>query len=270
MEIEPASLIVAAVIQGFGELIPISSSAHLFFAESYFGINTQGRVFEICLHFGSLLGLMYHFRLALVRMVKSGVNTIVLRRAADSDFHRGLHLIVATLPAIISGYIVSRSLALSVSSPLIGGSFLIFGLCALLAEKYAPTTQSAVTYKHAILIGLGQMLAFIPGASRLGLCATVARLMGIERRCTLEFSLMLAIPVLLGAVTLTIVDLYKSRELHLMLTHCPTILLTGLLTIIAMPYVERIIARYGFAPFARYRIALGCGIVAYYAWQTLK
>ena len=223
---------VPALIQGVTEFLPVSSSLHLEMWAKWKKI-AWSKDHEVGLHIGTLIALCTYF----------------LPRKRWPSFVTMCHVVVATIPAVCVGFYIKRS-GLSIPScmaysTIIGGVGL--WLAERIAQKQKPCGMSA---GGALAIGFAQVLAFIPGASRMGTTITMARLLGVSVREALTFSWMLAIPTVGGAVALMLYDAWKTGEA--MPIQVDQILCTALVGWCVMMLVSR---------YAHSRLLLGC---AYY------
>ena len=190
-------------IQGIAEFFPVSSSGHLYMASQLFDFHDRGRLTEVILNFATLLVVVIYFRTAIKKLLGSFID--LFKGYASPTFHQGLKICVATLPVIGAGFFVHQYADhLTHGVRLFGWVSIVFGLIMMGADLYGKhqITYERISYKHALIIGVFQALAFVPGASRLGLSLTGARLLGCKRVDAAKFSFLTAIPIGVGALTL--------------------------------------------------------------------
>jgi undecaprenyl-diphosphatase len=255
MELLTAALL--GILEGLTEFLPVSSTGHLILAVDLLGFQgPPGHVFEIVIQFGAILAVIWLYFAKLWGVARGAL----AGRRQDWAFIR--NILLAFLPAAIIGFFARDFIKDVLFNPLIVSIALILGgVAILLIEKYKPAPTIPITeamgWRRALLIGLCQCLAMIPGVSRSGATIMGALLVGMERRAAAEFSFFLAIPTMLGAASY---DLYKSRTLlsgddfALIATGFAAAFIAALLVV---RWAVGFISRHGFTPFAYYRIVLG-------------
>ncbi len=196
---------IMGVIQGFTEPIPISSSGHVLIVKHLFGIEIEGLSFEVFVNFASLLAVLLIYKKDIVQLA-GGVLRYVRTRDADSrkEFHFFLYLILATIPAGIIGVLFNDVISESLSGIYVIGITLIVTSVALWAiRNLRGRKQDAdLTVRDAIIVGLAQAVALIPGISRSGATIVAAMGLGMKQDTALKFSFFLYIPISLGSMVL--------------------------------------------------------------------
>jgi len=196
------------LLQGFTELLPISSSGHLVIAETYFHIGTSSQMqsFDIILHGGSLLALLVCFPVLWWRMA---VSPFTRDRA---HFKLLLFLIIATIPAAIAGVFLKDIIEQATRSvTFVASGFFFTGVILIASERMKERKDTAsIKFIDVLLIGFAQALALPPGISRSGLTISAGRSRGLSRRAAVDFSFLMAVPVIAGATVLTCIDLLKG------------------------------------------------------------
>ena len=199
-------ILILSAIQGVFEFLPVSSAAHLVLVSKYYAFSSQNLLIDICLHLGSLLAIIVYFRNDLINFVKNR-NFLI-------------KIIIGTIPIIPIGYILYKTGLINYLRNLevIGWMSLIFGIFLFISDKMEVTKNIDKDFsnKSAVVIGLFQVLALIPGVSRSGITITSGRLLGFNRFDSAKISFFLSIPTLLAASILGIYDIYKegSSELN--------------------------------------------------------
>ena len=249
------------VVEGLTEFIPVSSTGHLILLTDLLGFEgPPGKVFEIVIQLGAILAILAVYAPTLLGVAR--------RAPADPAAQRFiLAVLLAFLPAAVVGALAHDFIKSVLFSPwVVSVSLIVGGLAILAIERARPAARhrDISTFSPALALGVGtfQVLALIPGVSRSGATIMGALLLGVERKTAAEFSFFLAIPTMFGA---TVYDLYKNRAT----------LDTGGAALIAVGFVVAFLAallvvrklvgfvgRYGFAPFAWYRIAVGIVMIA--------
>lgn len=207
--------ITLGLIQGFTEPIPISSSGHLVIFRELFGITIEGLSFEIIVNFGSLIAVLIIYRKDILRLTKSGLTYPFTRdKTVQADFHFILCLIVATIPTGLIGLFARDFIENKLAGVTIVGITLFFTGIALWIIRNLRGTKSDkdLTFRDALIVGLVQTMALIPGMSRSGATIVAAMLLGMKQETALRFSFLLYIPVSVGVTVFSFTDLIKDIQ----------------------------------------------------------
>jgi undecaprenyl-diphosphatase len=215
--------IILGIVQGLTEFIPISSSAHLIIVPWLFNWNDPGLAFDVALHIGTLVALIWFFWADWVRLVRAGVASIIERKIGDNaDRRLAWFLVIGTIPGGIAGFLGESKIEELFHQPntphTVGAMVAMAIIIALLgaalftAERIAKHLRglNQVTLKDAILIGLSQALAIFPGVSRSGSTITAGLALGLERETAARFSFLLSAPIMLGAGLKSAYDVYSE------------------------------------------------------------
>lgn len=261
------TLIIAALIQGITEFLPVSSSAHLFLWEHFQHIPEGGFPYEMILNAGTLLATILYFRRELALMICD-----VLKQCAGKGMtpysRLAWLLVLSTIPACLVGLLLHHTIETHLRSiALMGTMMMIFGCFLGLADRCQQSKQALtqMTWMQAIWIGLAQIFSLIPGASRSGTTITAARLCGLNREVAVRYSFLLAIPVTLAAVTLDLAKSFKAGIVFDMPQIALGFTLSALVGLLSIHVLLSLIMRIGFMPFAIYRLILGAGLL-YFFW----
>ena len=252
-------LIVLALVQGITEFLPISSSAHLILAPEIAGQADQGPLIDVMAHLGTLLAVMVYFHRD---MAAAAAGKLALARGRITEGGRLVLLIAAATPPVLiaGGGLYISGLADALRDPqVIAWATLIFAAPLWLADHYGPrrVTVETLSASGAALIGLAQMLALIPGASRSGVTMTAARALGMERRAAARFSMLMAVPVIAAFGLLAVVELARGADPGASLADGLLIAaLSFAAALAAIAVLMRVVERIGFLPFVLYRLAL--------------
>ncbi|MGR4070507.1 undecaprenyl-diphosphate phosphatase [Billgrantia sp. C5P2] len=258
-------VVVLSVVQGLTEFLPISSSAHLILVPVLTGWNDQGLVFDVAVHLGSLLAVVFYFRHDLQRMAVSWIGSLggVMRRQGtnlDPDARLAWWVLLATIPVCVVGLALHDVIEVGMRSPLLIAVGLIgFGLLLSYADwrKREGRNEYQLMLRDAMIIGLAQALALIPGTSRSGITITAALLLGMSREGAARFSFLLSIPVIVLASGLEIVSLMQATNDIDWQALSVGVVLSGLSAYLCIHYFIAFIKRIGMQPFVVYRIVLG-------------
>lgn len=199
--------IIIGLVQGLTEFLPISSTAHIVLASRWMGIDSEGLVLEIYLHFASVLAVIAYFRRDLWAVISGFLRYLQNRGEADRPmFFFALYLLVATTLTGVLGILLTKGLGDHLKSlPVMGGGLLLTAGFLIFIEygmKIGPRTVEKMTWRDAVIVGLAQTAAVLPGISRSGATLVAALLCGLERETAVRFSFLLAIPVILGSSVL--------------------------------------------------------------------
>ena len=254
---ETIQTILLAMIQGLTEFLPISSSAHLILLSEILGWNDQGLIFDISLHFGTLLAVIFYFKNDIYQMFSHShfkdISTLI---------NSPLGIIsIATLPIVIVGGLFSGFIEENLrSSFVIALATVFFGVLLYLSDRktHLAIEKKVMTVGLGLIIGLSQILAVIPGTSRSGITITAALFLGFSRTEAARFSFLLSIPVIIAG---NILGIFEFSQIENMIFDYSDLLLgIGISFVIAyltikwfISFVERI----GMLPFVIYRISLG-------------
>jgi undecaprenyl-diphosphatase len=257
---ETIQTFLLAIIQGLTEFLPISSSAHLILLSQISGWKDQGLAFDVALHFGTLLAVLYYFKNDLFNML-AGSNF----QSTDSFFHSQLGIItVATVPAVLLGWLFSESIEQNLrSSMVIAIATIFFGLLLYLADlRKKNTNDTVVNLGIGFLIGLSQVFALIPGTSRSGITITAGLFLGLSRQEAAKFSFLLAIPVIIAA---SIFNLYKLTQIEALVFNYLDLLIgiavSFVVAFLTIKWFLRMVQKVGMLPFFIYRLILGALIL---------
>jgi undecaprenyl-diphosphatase len=258
-------LFALSIIQGVTEFLPVSSTAHLQLAHTLFHLPSFGRLTEVALHLGTLLVPLVYFHRDIFSMV-SGLFSIIKGRATHG-FSLFLYLVLATLPVVAAGYMLHTYVPdLGRTMMVIGWSSIISGVLLYVVDENVMATRklSMMTLKDALVIGLLQVIALIPGVSRLGITLIAGRLLGFKRTESARFSFLLSIPAVLGATTLTFLKLPNGSDLFYSSSLFLAMVTSFGVGFLVLAFLMIWLRRFSFAPIALYRIALGFFLLWYF------
>ena len=247
-----------ALVQGFTEFLPISSSAHLILPSALLGWDDQGLAFDVAVHFGTLSAVLFYFRKDLLSISRACF-AHVFRQEDSMESRLGWQLIIATIPVIVVGFLLKDYVDLYLRETyVIAITTIFFGIMLFLADKKSSGTQTlaTMTWKIALFIGLAQILALVPGTSRSGITMTAALFSNMDRDSSSRFSFLLSIPVILGAALLLTLDLV-AQEMVNWSELFYGMLVSGIVAYLCIYGFLKVINRVGFLPFVIYRLILG-------------
>lgn len=249
--------IVLGVVQGLTEFLPVSSSGHLILFPELLGWNAESISFDVAVHvatLGAIFVALWPRISAWMRELGAGNRTA---------WKLALYLVVATIPAALFGILAKTWLEGVRTLPVVGAMLIMWGVVLYAADRVAArvrrtvVSDERVTWWMALLVGVGQAIALIPGVSRSGTSMSMGMFLGMDRKTAANFSFLLAIPAIGGAGLMTALDVARvglDVSVPVLLVGCISAFLTG---IFAIRFLFAMIARGGFPWFALYRILLG-------------
>ena len=250
-------IIVLAIVQGITEFLPISSSGHLILVPALTGWPDQGLATDVMVHVGSLFAILVYFWRDVLRLM-SGVLDLAKRRWT-TDAKLAVYIAAATIPAVIFGLVLKATGFLDSirGIEIVAWNALIFGLLLLIADRIGPqvNVMENMTFRTAMLIGLAQALALIPGTSRSGITMAAARYLGDTRPEAARFSFLLGIPAIAGAGLLTVLDL-ESSGAGVSSDALLAAAFTFVSALIAIAFLMAVVKRLSFLPFVIYRFLI--------------
>lgn len=259
----PFQALVLGIIQGLSEFLPISSSAHLMLAPWLFGWEDPGLAFDVALHLGTLLALLWYFRAEWAALLRAAWEIVSTRRIDTPEQRRVIYLIVATIPGGIGGYLLQSKAESAFRAPQITAiALIIMGVLLWLVDKLADQRRvlGEMRWIDALLIGLSQVVALVPGVSRSGSTITTGRGLRFDRESAAEFSFLMSMPIIAAAVIFE-----GPKAMHE--GGVTTELMAGVFASavsgwLAISVLMRFITRHSYGIFAFYRIALGIAVLA--------
>jgi len=256
-------LVVLALVQGITEFLPISSSGHLILVPTLTNWPDQGLQLDVAVHVGTLLAVLIYFWRE-VGQAAAGALHLVTGRPGSPGARLFLLLIVGTVPLVIVGLILHETGAGFLrDAELIAWTTIVFGLALWGADHLGMTVRRLehMTWGNALVVGLAQVLALIPGTSRAGITMTAARMLGYERPDAARFSMLLSIPAIIAAGTVATLDLIESGDARLTQDALIAGALAFVSALVSIALLMAWLKRAGMAPFALYRLVLGVGLL---------
>ena len=243
------------IIQGVTEFLPISSSGHLVLFGKLTNWEDQGLFTDIAVHFGTLFAVIVYLRKDIYYLF---LNLFQFRIFEDQIIFK---IFISTLPAIILGYFIYDYVSIYFRSiQLIAISSIVFAIILFFADKISIQAKSwqNITYNEALLIGVFQVLAFIPGASRAGVTITAARFLGFDRLNASRFSMLLSIPTILASMTLSLINVFNEEQAVVNFYNSFSAALVAFISaLLSIIFLMRFIKQANFNIFIIYRIILG-------------
>ncbi|MCV6823122.1 MULTISPECIES: undecaprenyl-diphosphate phosphatase [Halocynthiibacter] len=253
-------LALVAIIQGITEFLPVSSSGHLILLPILMDMPDQGQVIDVAAHVGTLFAVIIYFW-ADVSLAARGVPAMLTGRISEPGARLAFLLLIATIPVIIAGFILKiTGLSDSMRSmAVIGWTMLIFGLVLYWADQQSAERKVSGEWnvKDALVMGLWQAVALIPGTSRSGATITGARLLGYTRTDGAKLAMLMSIPTIIASGTLSALDLAGSETSGAFRDALIVAALSALMALAALSLMMRLLRSVSFTPYVIYRVILG-------------
>lgn len=256
-----------ALVQGLTEFLPISSSAHLVLLPIVMEWEDQGLVMDIAAHLGSLFAVLFYFRRELSELISGWCQSFSSNNEPSEDARLAWLLLWASIPIFIMALLVQSYLLPHIrNAVVIGFASIVFGLLLWHADKSGKQSRvnKDLNVKDALLIGVAQAFALIPGASRSGVTMTAGMWLGLTRVEAARFSFLLAIPTILAA---SLYGIYKSRQHEVIINWGLTlgvIVCSAIVAFLCIHWFIKFVSKIGMMPFVIYRIALGGLLLFFY------
>jgi undecaprenyl-diphosphatase len=265
--------IILGIIQGAGEFLPISSSAHLILAPWFFRFPDPGLSFDVALHFGTLFAVVLFFwrdwvaifSVTKAQLFPDGSSTPVVPQGRSLYGKNILYfLVIATIPGVLAGYFLESYAESVFRSPLlIAFTLSLVGLILYLVDKFHShrKTLEKITWIDSLLIGLSQAVAIIPGVSRSGATITTGLALGLSRQSAARFSFLLSTPIIFGAAIVKMPHLLKNGlDIYLIIG----MLSAAVSGYLAIRYLLKFVEKSSYAVFFWYRLGLALLVLIFY------
>jgi len=265
--------IVLGISQGLTEFLPISSTAHTLIISKLLGWPDPGAAFTAVTQIGTELAVVIYFRKDILRILKAWTISFVKpEMRANADAKMGWYVIVGTIPIGIAGLLFKSSIETTARNLwLVAGALIVMGILLGVADKYAThnKVESDLTAKYAVMFGIGQALALIPGVSRSGATITTGLAMGFKRDMVARYSFLLAIPAVFASAALTAGDISSDKFVN-----WPATIVATIVAFVVGYFVIASLMKYlqtrTFMPFVIYRVVLGSILVILLATGVLS
>jgi undecaprenyl-diphosphatase len=256
--------IVLAIVQGLTEFLPISSSGHLVLVPAIFGWTDQGLIFDVAVHLGSLAAVCVYFRKDLAGLVAGGVR--LLAGSGESPESRmALYIMIGTIPAAITGLLFAGWIEANLRNPVVIVFTLSgYGVLMALADRLGRQQRIFATarLKDAIIIGIAQALALVPGTSRSGVTISAAMILGFQRQDAARFSFLLSAPIIMLAAAFESSMLFVEETQFAWAQLAIGVSISAVVAYLSIDFFMRFVNVIGLLPFAIYRLVLA-GVVLY-------
>jgi len=254
--------IVLGIVQGLGEFLPISSSAHLVITPWLFNWKDPGLSFDVALHLGTLFAVLFYFWKDWIRFIKSFFLSLTERKIGD-DIDRRLvwFILIASIPGAVIGYLLEEQAETVFRNPLlIAGMMVLMGGILFWVDRASKGSKKIdnISFLDSFLIGLSQAIAIIPGVSRSGITITTALARRLDRKASARFSFLLSTPIIAGASLLKVPELFQNGVDINVIAGLVASALFGFLSI---KYLLKYVSTHTYNLFVYYRFVFGTLVI---------
>ena len=254
---------VLGILQGLTEFLPVSSSAHLSLAPWFFGWKDPGLAFDVALHLGTLVAVLWYFRKEWIALAGATVEIARTRRIDTLVKRQVAYLVIATIPGGIAGLLLNKLAEATFRAPtLTATALIVMGTLLWAVDRYQGQERplASIGWRDALIIGCAQMFALIPGVSRSGSTITAGRALKLDRQSAAVFSFLMSMPITAAAAIVKVPQALRE--------HGPsTALLVGVVmaflsSALAINVLLRYVSRHSYGVFAAYRWVLALAVFA--------
>ncbi|GCD11459.1 undecaprenyl-diphosphatase UppP [Clostridium tagluense] len=251
--------IVYGIVQGIGEFLPISSTAHLVLIPWIFGWNDPGVAFDVALHLGTSAAVILFFWKDWIKLINAGI-----RKPKSKDGMLFWLLVLATIPGGLFGVLLDKYMEVFRNPALIGVTLIILGIILYYADKNSDEKIKLedIGLKRSLIVGISQIFAIIPGVSRSGITMSAGRYLGMEREAIAKFTFLLSTPIIIGdalyhATKMGTVTIDKTPFIVAVLT-------AAVVGFLSIKFLLNYLKTKGFGVFSIYRFVLGVVVIVTY------
>jgi undecaprenyl-diphosphatase len=254
--------LVLGIVQGLAEFLPISSSAHLSLVPFIFGWQDPGLAFDVALHLGTLAAVLWYFRTEWIALTKAGFAILRTQKIQGDEQWRAIYIVIATIPGAIGGLLLQKYAETIFRAPaLTAVALIVMGTLLWAADHYAKQARTMTGFRwvDALLIGIAQVAALIPGVSRSGATMTAGRALGFDRTSAATFSFLMSMPITAAAAVVKVPEALREG---ITLPIVVGIIASGVSGWLAISVLLRYVSSKSFGVFAIYRWVLGLAVLA--------
>ena len=251
--------IVYGIVQGIGEFLPISSTAHLILLPWLMGWKDPGVAFDVALHLGTASAVILFFIKDWMKLIRAGFT-----KPKDRDGKLFWLLVLATIPGGLVGIVLDRYMENLRGPVMIGIVLIVMGVILHLADKYGAKNVEIenIGLRRSVIIGISQAFAIIPGVSRSGVTMSAGRMLGLDRESIAKFTFLMSAPIILAD------GLYHAAKMFnapiAVVPFLVAILTSAIVGMLSIKFLLNYLRTKGFGIFAAYRIVLGLGVIIIY------
>jgi undecaprenyl-diphosphatase len=258
--------LILGILQGLSEFLPISSSAHLALAPWILHWPDPGLAFDVALHFGTLVAVIWYFWAEWIRLLIAAKDIVVKRRVETEAEKRVVLLIIATIPGAIAGLALEKQAEHTFRDPrLVAVALIVMGFLLWFIDRFAARDRTLATMRwtDALVTGIAQMFAIIPGVSRSGSTITAGRALRFTREDAAVFSFLMSMPIIAAAAVLKMPQ--AIREQGLSAPMVIGVIASAVSGWLAISVLLRIVTKHSYGVFAVYRIILGAAVLVIFS-----
>ncbi len=255
--------LVLGLIQGLSEFLPVSSSAHLTLAPWLFHWPDPGLGFDVALHMGTLVAVLWYFRKEWVALAAAALRVLANRRADTDEERRAVFLVIATIPGAIAGLALEKYADSAFRDPrLVAGVLIAMGVVLWLVDRTAAQDRRlpSMRWTDALLVGLAQMFAIVPGVSRSGSTITAGRALRFTREDAAVFSFLMSMPIIAAAAILKVPHVLKTEGVSTPLA--VGVVASAVSGWLAISVLLKFVSHRSYGVFAAYRVVVGVIVLA--------
>lgn len=258
---------VLAVVQGLTEFLPVSSSGHLAIVSRIFFAGDAGASFTAVTQLGTELAVLAYFARDIVRILRAWFNGLVVTAHRDADYRLGWYVIIGTIPICVLGLLFKDEIRSGARNLwLIATALVLFSAVIALAERVGRQSRhiDELTWRDAVVVGVAQTLALVPGVSRSGATISAGLFLGLERELAARFGFLLAIPAVFASGLFSLPDAFHPVREGMSATGPQLLVATVIAFVIglaAVAWLLRFLVRHSMYWFVGYRVAAGAGVL---------
>jgi undecaprenyl-diphosphatase len=250
--------IILGLVQGLGEFLPISSSAHLILVPWLFRWTDPGLTFDVALHVGTLIAVVLYFWRDWLQLISKG-----LTDAHSKEGRLLWYLVIASVPGALIGFLLEKKAETIFRAPLlIAGMLIVMGIFLWWSDRRSAKNieLSNITFRTSVLIGISQAMAIIPGVSRSGITMATGMVLGLNRESSARFSFLLSTPIIFGAALVKLPHIISNPAMITM-NFIMGMLVSFISGILSIGFLLKYVQTRDFLPFVWYRFLLGALVI---------
>lgn len=252
------------LIQGLTEFLPISSSAHLSLTPYLLGWEAPGLAFDVALHSGTLIAVLWFFRKEWIELTRAAWNIVRTRRVESIEEKRVVFLVLATIPGAIGGLLLEEKAETVFRAPMLTAvALIVMGVVLWATDRYSSQERPLghMKWVHALLIGIAQVVALVPGVSRSGSTITAARALQFDRQSAAVFSFLMSMPITAAAIIMKGREAMTGGDLGMLV-------LVGVISAavsawLAISVLLKYVSSRSYGIFALYRVVVGVSVLVF-------
>ena len=252
------------LVQGLTEFLPISSSAHLSLTPYLLGWDAPGLAFDVALHSGTLIAVLWFFRKEWIELTRAAWNIIRTRRVETIEEKRAVFLVLATIPGAVGGLLLEEKAETVFRAPtLTAVALIVMGIVLWATDRFSSQERPLghMNWVHALLIGLAQVVALVPGVSRSGSTITAARALQFDRQSAAVFSFLMSMPITAAAIVMKGREAMTGGDLGMLV-------LVGVISAavsawLAISVLLKYVSSRSYGIFALYRVVVGVSVLVF-------